>query len=64
MTRYAALAFLGLSLIGLIGWIIVRFTQPILGVSVDGFMVLILVSLGFTIAICLVELAFPSQKKD
>ncbi len=64
MTKYAALVFLGLSLVALIGWIIVRFTQPILGVSVDGFMVLVLISLGFTIAICLVELAFPSQKKN
>ncbi len=64
MTRYAALVFLGLSLAGLIGWIIVRFTHPLFGVSVEGFMVLILISLGFTIAISLVELAFPSQKKN
>ncbi len=64
MMKNAALTFLVLSLVGLIGWVVVRFTRPIFGVSVEGFMVLVLISLGFTVAISLTELAFPSQKKN
>ncbi len=64
MYRNASLVFLGLSLLGLLGWILVRFTSPILGVSHEGFMVLILISLAFSVALSLFELAFPSQKKN
>ncbi len=64
MMKNAALAFLAVSLVGLIGWVVARFTRPIFGVTNEGFMVLILISLGFTTALSLFELAFPSQKKN
>jgi hypothetical protein len=62
MFRNAALAFLALAVIGLIGWVAVRFTRPILGVSHDGFLLLTAISLGFAIAINLTELAHRSDK--
>ena len=62
MYRNAALVFLGLSVLGLFAWIFVRFTNPILGVSQDGFLLLTLVSLAFVIAISLLGIAFPPKK--
>ena len=64
MYRNAVLAFLALSLVGFIGWIGVRFTRSVFGVSHEGFLLLILVSLAFVIAICLIEIAFPGKKKQ
>jgi len=62
MFRNAALAFLGLSILGLLAWILVRFTRPIFGVHQDGYLLVTLVSLAFVIAICLVEMAFQPKK--
>ena len=62
MFRNGVLAFLGLSLVGLLGWILVRFTRPILGVSHEGFLILTLLSLAFVVALCLVQLAFQPRK--
>jgi hypothetical protein len=63
MQRAAVLVFLALSVIGLIGWILVRFTRPILGVSHEGFLLLTLISLAFVIALSLFELAFQPRKQ-
>ncbi len=62
MLRNAVLAFLALSAVGFIAWVVVRFTQPIMGVSHDGFLLLTLISLGFVIALSLIEIAFPAKK--
>jgi hypothetical protein len=62
MYRIASHVFLVLSLLGSLGWVLVRFTHPLLGVSQDGFLLLTLLSLAFVIAICLVELAFQPRK--
>jgi hypothetical protein len=40
----------------------VRFTKPILSVSHEGFLTLTLLSLGFVVAICLLELTFKARK--
>jgi hypothetical protein len=62
MVRNAVLGFIALALIGFVGWIAVRFTKPILGVSHDGFLILTLISLGFVIALSLIELVFQAKK--
>jgi len=62
MFRNVVWAFLAVSVIGFIGWVAVRFTKPVLGVSHEGFLILTLISLGFVIALSLIELAFPIKK--
>jgi len=64
MTKKAALAFLGMSLIGWIGWIVTRFWHPILGVSHEGFLIMTLLSLAFVTAFSLIELVFEMRKRS
>jgi hypothetical protein len=64
MYRNAVLAFLALSVIGFCGWVAVRFTKPVLGVSHHGFLLLTLISLGFVIALSLIEIAFFAKKSS
>jgi hypothetical protein len=58
MFRNAVLAFLALAVIGFIGWVGVRFTRSILGVSYEGFLLLTVIALAFAVALSLFELAF------
>lgn len=62
MFRNAILAFLALAVIGFIGWVGVRFTRPILGVSHEGFLLLTLIALGFVVALSLTELVLQGNK--
>ncbi len=64
MTKKAALAFLAISLVGWVGWIVARFWHPILGVSHEGFLILTLLSLAFVTAFSLVELVFELRKRS
>ena len=55
--------FLLLALLGWIGWLVTRFTGPLLKVSYEGFYVFTTSCLLFAIAISLVKLAL-AEKKD
>ena len=61
--RIASQIFLGLAVIGFIGWVIGRLMfRPIFGVSYDGFLLLATTCVGFVIAIALYQLAFENKK--
>lgn len=64
MFRKAALVFLALSVVGLVGWVAVKFIRPIFGIGQDGFFLLTQVALHFVIALCLIELAFQYKKNN
>ncbi len=61
--KIATQAFLGLALLGALGWIYARFNGPLMRVSHDGFHLLTTTALMFAIAITLFEIAFGAKTK-
>jgi hypothetical protein len=59
--RTASLAFLVLAIAGLLGWVVTRFTGPILSVSHEGFLLLTSTALMFVIGIALIYIAFEKK---
>ncbi len=56
-----AQAFLVLSLLSWLGWLITRFTGPIAKVSYEGFLMLTVTSVAFVIAISLYRLTLTRK---
>ncbi len=64
MLEKLAQAFLVISLLSWLGWLITRFTGPIGKISYEGFLMLTLTSVGFVIAISLCRLTLTGKSGD
>ena len=54
--------FLGLALLGWIGWLVTRFTGPVLGISFEGMHAFAITCLTFAIAVSLIKIALGEKK--
>jgi hypothetical protein len=59
----AGQVFLLLALLGWIGWLVTRFSGPVLKVSYEGFHLFATTCLLFTIALSLIKIALAEREK-